>query len=1603
MSDSVDSFRPSPPTHRAGQTAASGQRAGLFRRALFFTTGAALWGISHVGWLAAGVVAAGSSSWGRDAACSMAEQQVNAAIQGTLTIQRCVSLNPAELTLEGIALADPAGRKVVRVGRIRVRPGLARLVRGLPDAALVNSVQIERPWVSLAEHQGELRLVTAVALREPSEEAPEPSAEPFEIQVRKIRVRQGAAVDLTGVGLPNGLSVDSFTLDASLHVEEGTRIELPRASWAVRANTSNNQPREFARFALRRPARGGSAVRMVTGERSDLRLAVQALPDTAELTASVIWGKDQPQQLRAQVRASASPALLKRIGELGVIPDATLGESLRGPVRLRADASGTLTSLRASVNLSTPGGALDLNARWEEDHGEAALRIERLDLAAVLPDAAGIARGEVRAEVDAPEGNKRGVRVHARDVAFDAWALPRVSVFGAVDDAGVDLHAIKLPHLTRAQGHQDAEDRPDADGHQGTESHQDTESHQGAGGHLRATGRVEFAGPVRIDLDARIPDLGRDPNLRRMLDDPRGQLVAKLRARYRPQDIEGEGELRVHGVEIPGFRAERLVAEGFVRYVASPQGPPAPELRVAIRGRDIAAGETAIERVALRADGGRQGYEVSGAVHMADVAQNKPSEAQNKPSEAQNKPSEAQNKPSGAPNKPRESQKNPRGKLALSVGVTDAGYVLSGEATASEILPSPLRVVIDDLVFDPEKKIELGSLTAESQELALTARASHRFSAAPGASRTEATLDLHSLKLEPLLSAFALPVARGTVSAKASFSGSDERPELHAEISAASIKPAMETVGGDIGLRDIHLAADWSHRDRRAEVQARVRVDGGGALRAQLAAELARRRDPVRALREGRFTGKTSVEDLPLETVSALTEAPPLTGTLSASASFSGTETEPQLHLTTHAAKVTVAGEGPLDIRLRSDLRQAGGRSEAQLHAELSVPALSMGGDRACRAQSHAVVRLDGALAGGKTVLFLDGLLDQENVLHTRVDLDTPIDTWLADGFPAQPPPIQIDTQIKAFDLEHVPVACAHAAGVVEGTLKSSGLFTLEPRVKLNLLAKSLRLGDQPPAEIRVRGRADAREASFHARVQVREQKGLRQAVGIRAKAPLLVDPASRMPGLGEGPLGVQVSLDRAPLALLVAAAPIVAQPEGNISGHLRLRGTSPDVQKAGVQKEGSVPDINARGRFSFRDVSFTLRDPFVRVDHASGAIALNNERVQVIQLLVRDGKGKVQVDGEVALDDWAPADVDVKLSLDDVPMRQEGVIFAHVDGHVNIDGDLDATPRRLDVALEDLSVALPEEEARDIQPLDQHEEVIYEDQPGFARRASALPPSVRNPTEEQTAKGAAGNGSTDRAEEQPETPPTVVRVRSEQPFWIRHQDFAVQLAVNLAAHTEAGASRVEGPVRVQRGFMDLFGTSFDFEPGVIHFAGAMPVDPTLDLHATHRLRSGHTVTVHISGHLAAPVLTFSSTHPNAQTDTDIIALLTGVRGREQSDQEDATEQATSMLAGITAGLVGSLARREFGQYVPVLAVESEGSADTTRVRAGVQADGLIPDAWRGVVRGMYVEGSVGGSEQEGQRTKSGFLIELLFPYDLTTTTTYEQPDNWSLDLLWEP
>jgi hypothetical protein len=222
-----------------------------------------------------------------------------------------------------------------------------------------------------------------------------------------------------------------------------------------------------------------------------------------------------------------------------------------------------------------------------------------------------------------------------------------------------------------------------------------------------------------------------------------------------------------------------------------------------------------------------------------------------------------------------------------------------------------------------------------------------------------------------------------------------------------------------------------------------------------------------------------------------------------------------------------------------------------------------------------------------------------------------------------------------------------------------------------------------------------------------------------------------------------------------------------------------------------------------------------------------------------------------------------------------------------------------------------------------------------------------------------------------------------------------------LRVRRDASGARLRGVVKIERGLLTLLGRGFDLQRGSLNFEGGREIDPAINLDAVHKLGDGHTVTASVRGTLSAPTLNFSSSVPGVKTNAEALQLL--VSGRDATAGETAQAQVGAALAGLTAGMFGKITGGKYGKYIPVLSLEAGASAGT-RMRAGVQADELIPKSLKGVVKGAYVEGFVGSKNQGGSRTGAGgVLMELYFPHKLVTGGTWELPNNWALEVTWEP
>lgn len=979
--------------------------------------------------------------------------------------------------------------------------------------------------------------------------------------------------------------------------------------------------------------------------------------------------------------------------------------------------------------------------------------------------------------------------------------------------------------------------------------------------------------------------------------------------------------------------------------------------------------------------------------------------------------------------------------IDVDSGVDWPRVVLDGEVSLARAPLSPLTAELSGLVFRASESISADSVTLIGQGIDLVARGRYALDGA-----TDVSFRLRTLDLDRLSRALDLPQRmEGDLHGSGHVRGTPTRPELR-----AGFRLDSGSVEG-VSIESLETRILYDTNAGAAETQLSAVLEKQGELSFRARAALSAAKDPTVALARARYDAQLMLEALPVGSFGRLIDGfPSAEGTISAemtargeveeldfqvaahgheisTGSFSATDVyleatlddgkgnarleaasrEGTTAVVTAAAHVILpelAGEGatavlsrpweltlhvpeqplvalPIEIRTPTsargsiDARASGDSASIRADVEVDVrfptdEATSDEPRRACERQMPARVRMHAQLRDRSTEIEWLGYLAHEKVLRAYARAPTPIYEWIERGLPPRWPTVQARLDLEPVALGAVPILCRQATGELRAQLEATGLFDPAQQIKLRLESHGLAMGDASPVDAVVRAEANAARAT--AKVDLASNQ--RELLQLDARAPIALRQGAAPLGLGAGPVEVSADFDDAPLSLLLAPVPTVSRPEGRLDGHLTLTGEAQDPSTWAL-----------RGVIQLADASMTLRDPFLRLDQVDADLELETDRWVIRSLSAHDRDGRIAADGTIAISEWKPEEVALTLEANRYPLRREGIPMADLSGQIEVVGDLTADPRVLRMKLgKDVSLALPDELRYGVQSLTPHPFVIYEGEPGFDRSLSveeALRKHTQGAPLEQDAK------------------PLIVHVTSSEPFWVRRHDFAFQLGTDLEVHSEEDALRLQGEVELRRGFLVMLNKNFDLKSGTIQFTGATPIDPTVDLSATHRLRSGYVVTIDVEGRVSEPELTFSSDAPGANTNAEIVALLLGV-SRHGPGDEQAEDQTRSVLAGLTAGLVGSLARRELGQYAPIIAVESEGTAETTRVRAGVTVGDLIPDEWQDVLLGVYVEGMLAGSE-EGPR--GGFLLELLFPHHLSTTTTYEQPDNWSLDLLWQP
>jgi len=587
---------------------------------------------------------------------------------------------------------------------------------------------------------------------------------------------------------------------------------------------------------------------------------------------------------------------------------------------------------------------------------------------------------------------------------------------------------------------------------------------------------------------------------------------------------------------------------------------------------------------------------------------------------------------------------------------------------------------------------------------------------------------------------------------------------------------------------------------------------------------------------------------------------------------------------------------------------------------------------------------------------------------------------------------LQILAQLHKLQLGSLPWVCEQAAGMVSLTAKARDVLTPRAEFSFETDARGLQWQDSPPVDIalgsesvtqaiKLNGEIKTGGGSLHLTGQV--------PVDVRATDPArLVNRAA--------PMQIDLGLVRMPMAALLAPVPAVARVSGTTSGQLKLR--------------GSIDKPDLRGKLALEDVSLTLPRMGQRFAHLNLKASLDGKTLRLSEGKVRDLDGTATLAALVTLDTLDAWRAELNLNARNFPLRKSGVMMGHTDVDARVVADTNRERTQVEVKLDNVSIDLTGDGFVDVQSLEPNPEFAFIDTRFGATTA-----------QEQREKEQA------EAAEQVAVVPTHIHVVTSEPLWVRRDDFAVNMATDLTVTLGGKTPLIKGKIDLLRGYISLLGQSFDIKRGRVILAGGEVVDPQLEITAEHDTPGGTRVRVEVKGFVREPQLAFY-VNGSATTAGDALLAITG-RGDRSGGGGSPEKQVANAAIGMTTGLLTLGARREFGDWIPMLSIDQ---GNQTRVRVGIEADRFIPNFMRGFVKGAYVEGIVaaGGNPNSGgaqaaaaqgsmsgggvvsssqvggaasTASGTGVLLELMLPKNFVWAGQYGPGQAWSIDLDWRP
>jgi len=1484
---------------------------------------------------------------------------ISSKIRGQLQVGSFDNLGERVLHIRNIQLWDPRGKRVVHIDRLELELNL--------DAAKNLRLHVAGARV----HGGTVHLRTS-PFGQPTllwalESVREGDTEDVNPYVRR-------AIDAVKSDAPvrvDGIELHDVQVDGDLLGLEGIRARDVTASGHVIAGDEVVVKVSDAQLQLERPFGFPARIDGIHGTfSSDARRSVllhaTGYRDDERVHARVVYGR--PQGSAADVldlSVDASPVSADTLQKLGYDWAGPLDTSLVGSLRLR----GPLDHLTLNANLMADGGpATVAGTITKRDGADVVIESEGLALDAVVGEGPEMS---VKGKLRIVATGRADPLLHAtiEPTLFGEIAVPSFDVEGVMGDDGF--------HVTTMRARQ-------------------------RGATMSGHGTIGLDGATNLQIKARIPDIARDPNLRRMVPNARGSVDANLRIITPPaggKRLDFRGRITLRNLRYGMMQADVVTLDGSAR-----GDPKLPALNLAMTGTNMRADDYRLGDAKLTVKGGPRKYTASGT--FVD-----------------------------------------RGNRSLRVetviDATRRQMVINAPKVQLEVGERSWRGTINDLTIVHDRSVEVRRLVLASRGQRLEAAGKITLD---GEDFVTATLNNFDLSVVRALLGESFPFARGRATANLELTGDVERPRLSAtglltdgELLGAKGVGANYFIAYESGRLDLDGQLDFGERGL-------VLLRGTGRLDAD-------EPDALAALRKADYDVEIVTEKVAFSLVPQL-RAQDITGVASATVRGRGHLDEPSLGGQVLLEQVLVPGSAPLRIEGQleynhsqihtevdiADARGPLGRLTAgailpwsmvmgqedssvdplagpwslqghtverradelppPLHdlspipvtvstrfqlertggpttgwAAFEVKALEATDASLCHSEVRPRIAGMANLKGAQTEFTMHVTAANMRLGSARGSVYLPMDEWLDERTMSPPSQLSLrgDLQIESF--EQLPYLCEQGKGSLAAEWRVDDALTPAPSVEVSVESTFFPRTEAPVATGRTVIRScegDPVKISLSVEGDEREAKVAGRMFGCGGGATTAVgtlpvhwaaDQAMLSPARDRD-MSLKLIFNHAQLRPLIDRIPGVLSGEGYADGELLVHGRIDELQYDGAVglSEGKM-HVVATGQ---------------RVTGVAADVRFTRDQAQLVSLHAGVDQGTLDMSGYWNFEHNLPRRAKMVIRLEEFPLRSEGVTLAWMTGAAALETDFEEDRSRTAVKIHALDMRLPDDAGTGIQPLRAHPDIEIVTEGGIDLKPR---PFVM----EFQIDGLNG-------------------------MRVHRSDVDMQLVTEIGVHYVEPDLRVGGYTEIRGGTFVALGKPFKVTQGSMRFDGSARVDPEIHLAAVQETAgtSVEAVSVTVDGRLSAPVIRFSASGCPGEAGA-IAVLLSGSCPEDLESGGGQGSDAADFGGGLLGGIVSAGTHGQFGGVAPRFAVESRDGSSTV-LRAGVETE--APEFIRALVRKIYVEGGKsirsqsGGEANESTAETSAdgldILLQLYFPHNIVGAGKLGS-GMWGLDVTWEP